>query len=168
MEARRATADDIDELIRLRQVMFDSMAGVMDQSGGWQEPCVEVFRRGIADGSLGVFVVDAPEGGGGLAACGVALVGARLPGPGNLTGRYGYVQSMATDERWRRRGFGRAVFGALVEWFASEGITAIDLHATDDGEALYRSFGFREGETVELRWRARWEHSPGRRLDQLR
>jgi GNAT superfamily N-acetyltransferase len=167
MEARQATTDDVDELIRLRQVMFDSMDGVMDTSSGWQEPCAEVFRRGIGDGSIGAFVVDAPEGDG-LAACGVALVAARLPGPGNLTGRYGYVQSMATDERWRRRGFGRSVFGALVDWFRAEGVTAIDLHATDDGEALYRSFGFREGETVELRWRARWEHTPGRRLDQIR
>jgi GNAT superfamily N-acetyltransferase len=109
----------------------------------------------MADGSVVAFVVDAPDGAG-LAACGVATVAARLPGPGNNGGHYGYVQSMATDERWRRRGCGRAVFQSLFDWFTDQGITAIDLHATDDGEALYRSFGFREGETIELRWRARW------------
>jgi GNAT superfamily N-acetyltransferase len=163
MEARRATTDDIDELIRLRQVMFDSMVGVMDTTSGWEDNCAEVFRRGMNDGSVVAFVFDAPEGDG-LAACGVATIAARLPGPGNLHGYYGYVQSMATDERWRRRGYGRAVFRALVEWFKDEGVTAIDLHATDDGEALYRSFGFRSGETIELRWRARWEHTPGRQL----
>jgi GNAT superfamily N-acetyltransferase len=155
MKARRATVDDIDELIRLRQVMFDSMEGVMDTTGGWEEPCAEVFRRGLSEESVVAFVVDAPDADG-LAASGVATVAARLPGPGNLSGSYGYVQSMATDERWRRRGYGRAVFAALVEWFRDEGIAAIDLHATDDGEPLYRSFGFREGETIELRWRARW------------
>jgi GNAT superfamily N-acetyltransferase len=155
VEVRRATVDDIGELIRLRQVMFDSMEGVMVTTAGWEDPCAEVFRRGIDDGSVTAFVIDAPEGTG-LAACGVATVAARLPGPGNLSGSYGYVQSMATDERWRSRGYGRAVFGALVDWFRDEGVTAVDLHATTSGEPLYRSFGFREGETIELRWRARW------------
>jgi GNAT superfamily N-acetyltransferase len=155
MDVRRADAADIDELVRLRRVMFDSMEGVMDISGGWEEPCAAVFGRGLDDGSVVAFVVDAPAGDG-LASCGVATVAARLPGPGNLSGSYGYVQSMATDERWRRRGYGRIVFGALLDWFRAEGVTAIDLHATTTGEPLYRSFGFREGETIELRWRARW------------
>jgi GNAT superfamily N-acetyltransferase len=163
---RRAVEADIPELVRLRGVMFAAMDGVMDTTPGWEEPCADIFRVGLADGSIAAFVVDAPDGDG-LASCGVATVAARLPGPGNLSGRYGYVQSMATDERWRRRGYGREVFAALVDWFEDEGISAIDLHATDDGEPLYRSFGFREGETIELRWRARWEHAPGRRLDQI-
>ena len=155
MEARRATADDIDELIRLRQVMLESMAEPhrhLRRLGGTVRRGVQT---GIADGSVIAFVVDAPDGEG-LAACGVATVAARLPGPGNLTGHNGYVQSMATDERWRRRGYGRAVFGALVGWCEDEGVTAIDLHATGDGEQLYRSFGFRENQALELRWRARW------------
>jgi GNAT superfamily N-acetyltransferase len=154
-EVRDATSADIAELVRLRQVMFDAMEGVMDTTAGWEEPCAEVLRRGLVDGSIVAFVVDAPHEGG-LACCGVATVAARLPGPGNLSGRYGYVQSMATDQRWRRRGYGRAVFAALVDWFLAEDVTAIDLHATTSGEPLYRSFGFREGETIELRWRARW------------
>ena len=136
--------------------MFASMEGVMDTTAGWEAPCAEVFRRGLADGSVVAFVVDAPDGDG-LACCGVATVAARLPGPGNLTGRYGYVQSMATDERWRRRGYGRAVFAALVDWFRRRGRSPPSTSTPPtSGEPLYRSFGFREGETIELRWRARW------------
>ena len=155
-EVRRATSDDIDELVRLRQVMFDSMEGVMDTTSGWED----AVRRGLparVGRRLGGRVRGrCARGRRAWPACGVATVAARLPGPGNLTGRYGYVQSMATDERWRRRGYGRDVFAALVDWFRAEGITAVDLHATTSGEPLYRSFGFREGETIELRWRARW------------
>jgi GNAT superfamily N-acetyltransferase len=154
-DVRRATTADIDELIRLRQVMFDALAGVMDVSGGWEAPCARFLRNGIIDGTLAAFVIDAPDGEG-LASCGVATVAARLPGPGNLSGRYGYVQSMATDQRWRRQGHARRVFAALLDWFELERVDAIDLHATVDGEALYRSFGFREGESIELRWRSRW------------
>jgi GNAT superfamily N-acetyltransferase len=92
------------------------------------------------------------------------MVAQRLPGPGNVRGRYGYVQSMVTDPAHRRRGLARAIFAALLDWFRAEGITAIDLHASVEGERLYRSFGFREGETVELRWRARWSSPPPSRL----
>ncbi len=154
---RKATTADIGELIRLRQVMFDALDGVMDISSGWEEPCARFLDNGITDGSVAALVIDTPGADGvGLASCGVATVASRLPGPGNLSGRYGYVQSMATDERWRRKGYGRLVFAALVDWFKTERVAAIDLHATTSGEPLYRSFGFREGESIELRWRARW------------
>ena len=152
MEARRATLADVDELIRLRQVMVDALVDTHLSAPGWEPHAAEVLRAGLADGSIVAFVVDGPEGG--LVAGGVGTVAQRLPGPGNHSGRYGFVQSMATDPDWRRRGSGRAVFTALVDWFRAEGIRAIDLHAGPDGEALYRSFGFREGPNVELSWRA--------------
>ena len=151
METRRATPDDTDELVRLRQVMIDALAATHPTASGWEAHAAEVFRSGLADGSVVAFVVDGPDG---LVAAGVGTVAQRIPGPGNHSGRFGFVQSMATDPDWRRRGLARAVFAALVDWFRAEGITAIDLHASPDGEALYRSFGFREGPNVELSWRA--------------
>ena len=146
-------AADVAELVRLRQVMFDAL-GWDDGSEPWPEACAEVLQRGLADGSIVAFVVDRPEGVG-LASAGVGTVAQRLPGPCNPTGRYGFVQSMATDPEERRRGNARAVFAALIDWFKAEGLTAVDLHASPDGDALYRSFGFREGDHVELGWRAR-------------
>ena len=153
MSARRAIAADVAEIVRLRQVMFDAL-GWDDGSEPWPAACAEVLRRGLTDGSIVAFVVDRQEGGG-LASAGVGTVAQRLPGPGNPTGRHGFVQSMATDPGHRRRGHGAAVFTALVGWFKAEGLTAVDLHASPDGEGLYRSFGFREGEHVELSWRTR-------------
>ena len=152
METRRATSDDADELVRLRQVMFDALTETHVTEPGWEPHAAEVFRTGLADGSIAAVVVDGPDGR--LVAAGVGTVAQRVPGPGNHSGRYGFVQSMATDRDWRRRGLGRAVFSGLVDWFRAEGILAIDLHASPDGEALYRSFGFREGPNVELSWRA--------------
>ena len=92
--------------------------------------------------------------GGGLCSCGVGMVAQRLPGPRNTHGRYGYVQSMATDEDARRQGHARAVFVALLGWFAEQGVTAIDLHATGAGAELYRQFGFTEPGYPELGVRA--------------
>jgi ribosomal protein S18 acetylase RimI-like enzyme len=159
MEIRRAVPADTPELVRLRQVMFDALFGVMDTSAGWEGSCAEVLERGLADGSFVAFVVDDLDGG--LAACGVGMVAARLPGPGNLSGRYGYIQSMATDPEYRRKGLARGILDALLAWFAAEGVDAVDLHASVEGEPLYRSKGFKEGETLELRWRSRWGTEDG-------
>ena len=60
---------------------------------------------------MAAVVVDGPVGDG-LAACGVGMVGQRLPSPGCVDGRYGYIQSMCTDERHRRQGLARTVFVA--------------------------------------------------------
>jgi GNAT superfamily N-acetyltransferase len=152
VEPRRAVPDDTAELVRLRQVMFDALTETHVTEGGWEPFATEVLRAGLADGTVVAFVVDGPDGG--LVAAGVGTVAQRLPGPANHSGRFGFVQSMATDPDWRRRGLGRLVFASLLDWFRAEGITAVDLHASADGEALYRSFGFREGPNVELSWRA--------------
>ncbi len=153
MEARRATPEDADELVRLRQVMFDALVDSHDTVGGWEPYAREAFRTGLADGSVVAFVVDGPAGR--LVAGGVGIVKAQLPGPRNHSGRVGAIGSMATDPEHRGRGWGRAVFTALMDWYRSEGITAVDLHASPDGAALYRSFGFTEGPNVELQWRVK-------------
>lgn len=151
MEARRATADDIAELVRLRQVMMDSVWSERPAED-WRTTCVAILERTLADGSMCAVVVDSPDGG--LAACGVGMIAQRLPGPGCSSGRYGYIQSMSTDERWRRKGLARAVVEGLMAWFAEEDVARVDLHASAMGEPLYRSLGFTDPREPELRWRA--------------
>ena len=151
-EARRATTADIPELVRLRAVMMASVTG--DAGSGWQEGCGRLLERSLTDGSMVAVVVDQP-GGRGLAACGVGMLAQRLNGPNCPDGRYGYVQSMCTDDAHRRQGHARVVFAGLMDWFAEQDITRVDLHASAMGEPLYRSFGFAENAEPELRWRAR-------------
>jgi GNAT superfamily N-acetyltransferase len=150
--ARFATTADIPELIRLRAVMIESVGSTFE-GGPWQERCAEVLSVALTSGEMAAVVVDRPEGDG-LAACGVGMVAQRLPSLGCEDGRYGFVQSMCTDERHRRQGLARAVFEGLMGWFAASGVTRVDLHASAMGEPLYRSFGFVEGRDPELRWRA--------------
>jgi GNAT superfamily N-acetyltransferase len=143
--------DDVDELVRLREVLFDAMG-----SGGaiaeWSPVVAEQLRTGLADGRFFAAVVDAPSGDG-LAGAGGGMVHEVLAG-GPSGGRVGHVQSMATDPRWRRHGVGRAVFERLMTGFADRGVVDVALLASADGEALYRSFGFCEPHHRYLRWRA--------------
>ena len=150
MRARLATPADVPELVRLREVMIESVRRESDDS--WQAAATRILADALSDGSMAAVVVDRPEGDG-LAACGVAMVGQRLPSPGCTDGRYGYIQSMCTDERHRRQGLARVVFEGLMQWYLDAGITRVDLHASAMGEPLYRQFGFTDPVEPELRWR---------------
>lgn len=148
MPLRRATPDDAEELVRLRRVMFDAM-GVDHADPAWAESCARVLRAGLAGDGMAAYVV---EEDGHVVAGGVGMVSQRLPGPGRTSGRHGHVQSMATDPDHRGRGHARAVFAALVDWFADVGADTVDLHASPYGEPLYRTFGFTEPRYPALGW----------------
>lgn len=146
MPLRRATPDDAPDLVRLRRVMFDAME-VDHADPEWAKACEAILREQLGSGAMAAFVV---EDDGQVVACGVGMVHQRLSGPRNPGGRYGFVQSMATDPAYRERGYARAVFAALLAWFDEQDVPAIDLHASPYGEPLYRSFGFRDGRYPEL------------------
>jgi len=57
-------------------------------------------------------------------------------------------------ERWRTS------LRALLEWFGSEGVDNVELHASPDGEPLYRSEGFWEGSTALALRRRSWDPAP--------
>ncbi|MFI7445982.1 GNAT family N-acetyltransferase [Nonomuraea sp. NPDC049714] len=92
-EARRATAADADELVRLRAVLPAHMSG--------RDPAGDDWRRAAAD-----------------------------------------MFSVATDPDQRRRGYSRQCVTALLDWYRDQGIMAVFLRASEEGEPLYRSLGF--------------------------
>lgn len=153
--ARRAIPEDADELVRLRQVMLDSLSrlpaggevlagGEVPAAGDWREAAAEYLRKNLADpdADLTAFVVERPGRPGELAACAVGTIEYRLGGPGNPSGRTGYVFSVATDPDQRRRGHSRACMEALLEWFRERGVRRVDLRASAEGEPLYATLGF--------------------------
>ena len=135
--ARAAALDDVDEVVRLRQVMFDSM-GVVAPDPDWVATCVAYLRDHLG-------------GGGRLVASGLVELQWRIPGAQNVLGRAAYVSSIATDEAFRRRGAARAVLVHLLDEARRQGIEIVDLHATAVGEGLYRDLGFAPRPQPELR-----------------
>ncbi|MBT2385317.1 GNAT family N-acetyltransferase [Streptomyces sp. ISL-11] len=144
---RFARPEDATEIVRLRRLMFATMSGT-DAPGDWEATAERIAREQLSAAvpRLGAFVVDGDSPGGvpHLAACAVGRVEERLPAPGHPTGRFGFVFTVCTDARYRGRGLARATTEALLEWFAAQGVTRVDLHATEDAERLYRGLGFAE------------------------
>jgi ribosomal protein S18 acetylase RimI-like enzyme len=147
--ARPAVPDDAAEVIRLARVMFDAL-GIEGRNAMWREQADARLRAGLQDGTVAAFVVDAPGAPGALVSSAAVSITQRLPTPMG-DGRTAYVQWVATDAAWRRRGFGRQVMTALIDWVRASGVGIVDLHASPDGIPLYRDLGFRESDHPELR-----------------
>jgi GNAT superfamily N-acetyltransferase len=60
------------------------------------------------------------------------------------------VRAMFVRGDWTRRGLGRQILDACERAARAEGFTTLALMATLPGEPLYRAYGFRELERVEI------------------
>jgi ribosomal protein S18 acetylase RimI-like enzyme len=134
---REAAADDVAELVRLRAMLFDAIGAAAEN--GWRESLAGVLAEQLTAEGMRILVVDGDEG---LAACGVGSIEQRLPSPRAHNGRVGQVYGVVTDPAYRRRGHSRAIMVGLLGWFREREVARVDLHASRDGEPLYRSLGF--------------------------
>jgi hypothetical protein len=122
---RRAGSEDAEEILRLRQVMLDSLhpgdpSGAARHPADWHAKSLPTLRARLAapgdgsvDSAFAAFVVDhpAPERPGMLAALAVGTMEYRIGRSGNPHGRVGHVFSVATDPGTRRRGYAGLVPG---------------------------------------------------------
>ncbi|MCM1977410.1 MULTISPECIES: GNAT family N-acetyltransferase [unclassified Streptomyces] len=140
---RRATPEDAAEVLRLRQVMIDSMAPEPGETG-WHAESLPTLRARLSspDDDFAAFVVDHPDSPGGLAALAAGTLEYRIGRSGNPHGRIGYVFSVATDPTARRRGYARACMEDLLAWFRTKDAGYVMLTATESAEPLYASLGF--------------------------
>ncbi len=147
---RRATAADAEDLTRLRGLMHLAM-GSASLPADWRVACEASFRRRLSSDDFVAFGV---EQDGRLVSCGAGWLEEHLPSPGQFDGRRGHIASMSTEPPFMRQGYGRQVFGALMDWFAGHGIPRVDLRATEDGRRLYASFGFQVLGGATMAWTA--------------
>ncbi len=153
---RRADASDAIALVTLRVAMHESMG---EPVGGpddpWRAAAVRWFERWLPrTAEVAAFVVDEP--GVGAVACALGALQHHVPSPTNPVGVRGHVSQVSTLPAFRRRGHARACLGALLDWFEHEtDARRVDLHATSDGDAMYRSLGFVPSPYPSLRLRLR-------------
>ena len=130
--------------------MYSSM-GLDVTDSAWIAAAHDQFTTRLGS-DLTVFVVDHPDRDGLAASC-AGTIATRLPAPNNISARVGYIQWVATDDDARRRGHARDVMAALLDWYESNGVTVVELHATADAEPLYRDLGFDDDGPIALRRR---------------
>ncbi|MEU0252437.1 GNAT family N-acetyltransferase [Streptomyces sp. NPDC006184] len=142
---RRARPEDAAEVLRLRQLMLDSLWGNGSPGAAdWHAQSLPTLRErlGEEDGDFAAFVVDRAGRPGALAALVAGTVEYRIGKAGNPRGRVGYVFSVATDPDARRRGYARSGMTELLAWFRARGAGHVLLNASPEAEPLYASLGF--------------------------
>ena len=145
---RPASLADVDELVRMRAAMMATLGDPDD--GPWLGRTADYLRGALPAGTAAAWVADDPAAPGHLVACGVGVVMQRLPGPNTLDGRVGHIASMMTEPAWRGRGLATAIVVGLLDWYRATGVRRVFLHASPDGEPIYRSLGFTEDDHPEL------------------
>ncbi|MGA5900067.1 GNAT family N-acetyltransferase [Streptomyces venetus] len=141
---RRALPEDAEEVLRLRQIMIDSLFAA-DPSTAWHGESLPTLKSklGEPDGDFAAFVVDHPERPGALACLVAGTIDYRIGRAADPWGKVGFVFSVATDPGARRRGYARACMTTLLEWFRDRGARRVQLTASPEAEPLYMSLGFR-------------------------
>ena len=83
---------------------------------------------------------------GGVALCQVAVTLTWAAPAGHaLIGRALYLPADCC-----RHGHGSEIFGRLIEWLSTRGVTRLELHASPDGLEMYRRTGFSEDPYVAM------------------
>jgi GNAT superfamily N-acetyltransferase len=81
----------------------------------------------------------------------VLLLFPRLPSPKRFQLHEGYLINVFTLPEWRRRGVATALVQAVVAKARELGLARIRLHATSDGQPIYKALGFENRpEAMEL------------------
>lgn len=160
-EVRRATSADIAEVMRLAEYMYASVGASVDDR--WRTMGADELSARLDTDLLG-WVVDAQVQGE-LAACGLVNVVRRLPLPSARSTVMGYVQWVATDPRYQRRGLASSIMRAVGDWAMGAEVDVLSLHASPTARPLYLALGYTFAHPVDfpadmlgapMQWRVPW------------
>ncbi len=137
MEYRKATVDDVGVLTELRkQQLIDEGLPV---SNNIDNELNEYFSSTLSNGSFIGWV--AVENGDIVATSGLCFY--KLPPSySDPSGKVANVTNMFTVKKYRRKGIASALLEKILTEARIRGYKVIRLHASADGQALYKKFGF--------------------------
>jgi GNAT superfamily N-acetyltransferase len=145
---RRARPDDVDALERHRIRMFEDMgrlpapgADVSRLTAEYGEWLVTM----MASGTYVSWVVDAEALGAStqIVAGGGATIIPWPPGPFYPGDRAAFIYNVYTEPEFRGRGCARMIMDAVHAFCRASGIRSVMLNASEFGQPLYESMGYR-------------------------
>ena len=146
---REATAADLDAVMRHRRSMFaDMRSGDASELDAMEAASRPLFARALADGTYRGWLA---EDGGRVVAGGGIIMLPYHSSPRDPKPRRAWIVNMYTEPAHRRRGLARRLMDEMIRWCRGQRMTAVYLHASDEGRALYESLGFTPTNEMSLR-----------------
>ena len=140
-EYKKATVENIDELVRTRMIVLraaNKLSDDVDMSVVEKESYA-YYKRALENGEHIAYLVYDREtfiGAGGVSFYQV------MPTYHNPTGKKAYIMNMYTSPEYRRQGIAIHTLDLLVKDARELGVSQIALEATDMGRPLYEKYGF--------------------------
>jgi GNAT superfamily N-acetyltransferase len=146
---RRATLDDVDVLVDFR------LRFLADRAGSERAPAEDILAEYLEDYFRDAmprraFIAWLAERDGDVVATSGMVIWQIPPNNSVITGRQAYVLNMYTMPEVRRQGICAALLEKMIEEARALGLSRVHLHASREGEAIYRRRGFVEPSDVEL------------------
>jgi GNAT superfamily N-acetyltransferase len=146
IEFRKATIDDINELVGLRVEFLNEI----------RSDKIEASEQELKDLLYNYFTDTIPKNefiawlaldrGKIIATSGLCFY-TMPPSNKNLSGKIAYIMNMYTTHSYRKQGIASNLFNKTVEEAEALGYKNISLHATEEGRPLYLKFGFKESDS---------------------
>jgi predicted acetyltransferase len=137
----KATVDDISILVAHRILFALELSGGQNEEEiiALKKQMTDYFLKATAEHTCISFIAKCDD-----IVAGIGSVHLReMPGNfKNPSGKWGYIMNMYTIPMYRRKGICREILNLLVEEGRLLNITAFELHATKEGEMVYRQEGF--------------------------
>ncbi|MGN0395040.1 MAG: GNAT family N-acetyltransferase [Coprococcus sp.] len=150
-EYRKATIEDINELVRTRIIVLRAVNKLSDDvdMSVLEQEADAYYRRALeSDEHIAYLVYD---NGTFIGAGGVSFYQV-MPTYHNPSGKKAYIMNMYTAQEYRRQGIAFHTLDLLVKDARKQGASQIALEATDMGRPLYEKYGFVKMEDeMELR-----------------
>lgn len=140
-EYKRATMEDIDELVRTRIIVLRAANQLSDDVNMSlvEKESFAYYKHALESGEHIAYLVyndDTFVGAGGVSFYQV------MPTYHNPTGKKAYIMNMYTAPEYRRQGIALHTLDLLVKDAKEQGVLQIALEATDMGRPLYERYGF--------------------------
>ena len=138
---KRATMEDIDELVRTRIIVLRTANKLPDDEdmSVVEKESYAYYRRALETGEHIAYLVY--DNGAFVGAGGVSFYQV-MPTYHNPTGKKAYIMNMYTASEYRRQGIAFHTLDLLVNDAREHGVSQIALEATDMGRPLYEKYGF--------------------------
>jgi hypothetical protein len=143
LKIRRASLSDIGTIIDYRIIFLSKTYGAAspEMESRLRKSLPEYLKRSFENNSFISWIAEYENNPVGFS----GMVIREQPGNFEIPeGRTGYILNMFTLEDFRNNGVCKMLFQKLLDEACFLNLEKIELHATVDGEPVYRMFGFNE------------------------
>ena len=138
----KATIEDIGVLTDLRIAYLNEDLGVISNENLelMQASLPSYYEKHLNKDLMAYVARDEMD----IVSCAFLLIVEKPMSPSFITGKTGTVLNVYTKPDYRKKGYAKKLITTMLEDAKAEGLSIIELKATEDGYSLYKSVGFED------------------------